>query len=119
MSLYTLLQVLAMVGLVGLGGYYRKRRLLLLIEPTERRARGLLGVAGTLMLALAWLILHGLLDSHGQLLAGGFTPVVLTVVAVPMLVVIGLVMVVVAGRYSFVSVIRLLDALTGEPGQRR
>lgn len=119
MSVYMLLQVLTLLALLALGVYYRRRRLVLLVEPTRRRARGLLGVGGTLMLLLAWLLLRDLAATHGHVFAGGLTAILLSVVAAPMLVLVGTVMVVVAGRYSFDSVIKLLDTLTGEPRQRR
>jgi len=82
MSVYMLLQVLTLLALLALGVYYRRRRLVLLVEPTRRRARGLLGVGGTLMLLLAWLLLRDLAATHGHVFAGGLTAILLSVVRV-------------------------------------
>ncbi len=108
------LKVLLVAALLGLGFYYRRRRLPLLVEPTHRRARGILGVAGTLLLALGWLIIRGLLVSHGHLLASLSTAFV-AFFGVPVLLMLGLSMIVVAIWFSFDSVISYLDFVTGEP----
>lgn len=103
-----LLQLLTLAGLGGLGLYYRRRRLPLLVEPTQRRARGILGLGGTLLVGLCWLVLRS------QAIA---TPTgwgaVLTLVAVAVLVVLAVCMVAVAVWGSFETVIGLLDRLSG------
>ncbi len=111
------LQLLVAAALLGLGAYYRKRRLPLLVEPTRRRARGILGMAGTLLLVLSWLVVRGMLATHGHLLAGTSTALV-AFVGIPVLAVLGAAMIIVAGWFSFDSVIAFLDYVTGE-GRRR
>ncbi|MCC5810603.1 MAG: hypothetical protein JJU06_09540 [Ectothiorhodospiraceae bacterium] len=111
-------QTLIVVTLIGLGVYYRRNRLRLLVEPSQRQARGVLGVAGVLVLTMAWALVGGMLDHHGHLLASMNT-VMVSFFGVPILAVLGLAMIVWAARARFEQVIAFLDFLTGYTHTRR
>ncbi|MCC5858625.1 MAG: hypothetical protein JJT90_10745 [Ectothiorhodospiraceae bacterium] len=106
-----LTQALIIATLIGMGIYYRRYRLIMLVGRGQRLPRRLVGLAGVLMLALAWSLISGLVGEPGDAnhATGGS---LVTWLAMPILGLLGIALLVAAVRASFDQVVALLDFLT-------
>ncbi len=106
-----LTQALIIGTLVGMALYYRRNRLPMLVGNGSRLPRQLLGLAGVLLLALAWSLMGSAVNQSPEPGVAEQTPI-LNYVAMAVLAALGIGMLGAALRASFDQVIALLDYLT-------
>jgi hypothetical protein len=106
-----LTQALIIATLIGMGLYYRRYRLPMLVGRGKRLPRQLLGLGGVLMLALAWSLMSSMVGQPGEP-AGTEQGSLMAYIGMPALFLLGLAMIIAAVRASFDQVIAFLDFLT-------